>query len=108
MFRARLLLLLCCSVLCGCASLLASMETGPIEDSPFERTLAQQFEDESIETKAIVNLRADDQGFDAAHLVVVSFNGYVLIAGQVDAEGFRSDARDAFGAAPAGAEEAAR
>ncbi len=94
MFRARLLLLLCCSVLCGCASLLASMETGPIEDSPFERTLAQQFEDESIETKAIVNLRADDQGFDAAHLVVVSFNGYVLIAGQVDAERLKRRATD--------------
>ena len=35
---------------------------------------------------AIVNLRADDDGYDVAHLVVVSFNGYVLLAGQVESE----------------------
>ena len=80
--------------LSGCGSLLASMETGPIEDSPLERTLAQQFEDESIETKAIVNLRADDDGFDAAHLVVVSFNGYVLLAGQVESATLKRRATD--------------
>ncbi len=93
-FPRPLLLLLYCATLSGCGSLLASMETGPIEDSPFERTLARQLEDESIETKAIVNLRADDDGFDVAHLVIVSFNGYVLIAGQLEAERLRRRATD--------------
>jgi osmotically-inducible protein OsmY len=92
--RGSLVLLLCCAMLSGCASLLASMETGPLEDSPYERTLAQQFEDESIETKAIVNLRADDDGYDVAHLVVVSFNGYVLLAGQVESERLQRRATD--------------
>ena len=37
--------------------MLASMESNPIEDDPGERTMGQQIEDESIETKAMVNIR---------------------------------------------------
>jgi osmotically-inducible protein OsmY len=81
-------------LLSSCGSMLASLDTGPIEDSPLERTLAQQFEDESIETKSMVNLRADDDGFDQAHLVVVSFNGYVLLAGQVHSGALKSRATE--------------
>jgi osmotically-inducible protein OsmY len=75
--------LLLSAALAGCGSLLASLETDTIEDEPTERTLARQIEDESIETKAIVNLRAEDDRYDDAHIVVVSYNGYVLLAGQV-------------------------
>jgi osmotically-inducible protein OsmY len=80
--------------LSGCGSLLATMEVDTIEDEPDERTLAQQLEDESIETKARVNLHAADEAFDAAHLVIVSFNGYVLLAGQVPTEALKSKATD--------------
>ncbi len=73
-------------ILSGCGSLLASMESNKIEDDPGERTMGQQIEDESIETKAMVNIRAADDRFDDAHLVIVSYNGYVLLAGQVASE----------------------
>jgi osmotically-inducible protein OsmY len=80
--------------LAGCGSLLASLEVDTIEDEPTERTMAQQFEDESIETKATVNIHAADDAYDDAHLVIVSFNGYVLLAGQVPSEALKAKATD--------------
>lgn len=80
--------------LAGCGSILASFESNPIEDDPGERTMAQQFADESIETKAIVNIRASDDRFDQANLVVVSYNGFVLLAGQVSSEELKAKATD--------------
>jgi osmotically-inducible protein OsmY len=70
------------------------METNTIEDDPGERTLGQQLDDESIETKAVVNIRAANEAFDQAHLVVVSYNGYVLLAGQVHSEALKSQATE--------------
>ena len=88
------LLLLTVTILTGCGSILASFESNAIEDDPGSRTMAQQFADESIETKAVVNIRASDDGFDNAHLVVVSYNGYVLLAGQVSSEELKAKATD--------------
>lgn len=76
----------------GCGSMLAAVESGPIEEDPGKRTVAQRLEDESIETKAIVNIKAADDGFDDANLLIVSYNGYVLIAGQVASEGLKQKA----------------
>jgi len=76
-------LLLTSVTLGGCGSMLASMEANPIEDEPVERTLGRRLEDESVETKAMVNIRASDDEFDNAHLEIVSYNGFVLLAGQV-------------------------
>jgi osmotically-inducible protein OsmY len=52
----------------------------------------QQIEDENIETKALVNIHAADPGFNDAHVDVVSFNGYVLIVGQVPEEALKHKA----------------
>jgi len=68
------------------------MQAGTIEDNPGERTLGQQLDDETIETKAVVNIHAADPAFDDAHLTVVSYNGYVLIAGQVENEALKAKA----------------
>lgn len=77
-------LLTCCVLaLSSCGSLLSSMNVGTIEDHPGERTLARIFEDDNIETKATVNIHAENDAYQEAHLVVVSYNGFVLIAGQV-------------------------
>ncbi len=89
-----LLPLLAALLLAGCGSLLATMEVDTIEDDPGDRTMAQQLEDESIETKARVNIHAADAAFDEAHLVIVSFNGYVLLAGQVPTEALKARATD--------------
>jgi osmotically-inducible protein OsmY len=69
--------------LSGCGSFLAAVDAGPIEDDPGERTTGARVEDEAIETKGKVNISAADERFDDAHFTVVSYNGYVLIAGQV-------------------------
>ena len=88
-------LLFCCSLLLSaCGSLLASVESNPIEDDPGERTMGQQIEDESIETKTMVNIRAADDSFDNAHLVIVSYNGYVLLAGQVATQALKEQATE--------------
>ena len=89
-----LALLTCALLLSGCGSFLATMQTDTITDEPTERTMAQQFEDESIETKARVNIHAADTAFDDAHLVIVSYNGYVLLAGQLSSEALKAKATE--------------
>ena len=69
--------------LAGCGSFLSSIDSGPIEDNPGERTYGARVEDESIETKGKVNITASDERFKQAHFSVTSYNGYVLIVGQV-------------------------
>lgn len=78
----------------GCTSLMVAMEANTIEDDPGERTFYQRMADETIETKAVVNLHASNDAFDEAHLVVQSYNGYVLVAGQVPEESLRQTANE--------------
>ena len=86
-------LIFCCSLLLNaCGSLLASVDSNSIEDDPGERTMGQQIDVESIETKLMVNIRAADDRFDDAHLVIVSYNGYALIAGQVASRALKEQA----------------
>jgi len=85
--------LLVCS-LGGCTSFLVAIDSEGIDDDPGERTFYQRLADETIETKAIVNLHAADERYDEAHLTVQSYNGYVLVAGQVPSEELRQKAND--------------
>lgn len=78
----------------GCGSLLASMQVDTIAENQDERTIGRMIEDSNIETKSIVNLHAADEAFHDAHVVVVSFNGYVLIAGQVNNEALKAKATE--------------
>ena len=81
-------------LLSGCGSVMSSAGAGPIEEDPGERTFGQQLTDESIETKAKVNINTSDEGYDDAHLSIVSFNGFVLLAGQVPSEALKTLATD--------------
>ena len=76
----------------GCTQILVASEANAIEEQPGKRTFARRVADESIEIKAVVNMHAADAGFDDAHLVVVSYNGFVLIAGQVSSEDLKNRA----------------
>ena len=78
--------------LTGCGSMLATMQVDSIDEDEGERTLGRWLEDENIETKAIVNVRGSNEAFDSAHLVIVSYNGYVLIAGQVPTQALKDQA----------------
>ncbi|MFT4520577.1 MAG: osmotically-inducible protein OsmY [Halioglobus sp.] len=88
------LLFLYLSLLTGCGSLMATMQADTIEDDPGWRTLGQIIDDDNIETKAIVNIHAANESFHDAHLVAVSYNGYVLLAGQVNSEKLKTKAAD--------------
>jgi osmotically-inducible protein OsmY len=94
--RTSIFALLTCValLLSGCGSILATMQADTISDEPTERTIAQQIEDESIETKAKVNIHAANAAFDDANLTIVSYNGYVLIAGQVASEALKAGATE--------------
>jgi osmotically-inducible protein OsmY len=85
-------MILSLTYLTGCGSILATFESNSIEDEPGERSLAEQVLDESIETKAIVNIRAANAAFDDLGFLVVSYNGYVLIAGEVPNQGLKDEA----------------
>ncbi|MBU02700.1 MAG: phospholipid-binding protein [Halieaceae bacterium] len=78
----------------GCGSIMSSAGAGPIEEDPGERTLGQQMTDEGIETKAKVNITAASEGYNEAHLSVVSYNGFVLLVGQVPSGELKSLATD--------------
>ena len=80
--------------LSGCGHMLASMEANKIEEDEGERTWGRMLEDDSVETKARVNIHAADDAFDDAHLNIVCFNGYVLLAGQVPSDALKSKATD--------------
>ena len=88
----RIFMILSLTYLTGCGSILATFESNSIEDEPGERSLAEQVLDESIETKAIVNIRAANAAFDDLGFLVVSCNGYVLIAGEVPNQGLKDEA----------------
>lgn len=89
------LLLACCMLpVSGCGSILASMNMSKIEDAPKERTIGQIVEDDNIETKSTVNIHAENTAYHDAHLVVVSYNGYVLLAGQVNDDALRANATE--------------
>ncbi len=89
-----LLITVLIAMLSGCGSFLASMQSDTIDDDPGERTYGQQLDDENIETKAVVNIHAADEAFDEAHIIVVSYNGYVLIAGQVQTQALKAKATE--------------
>ncbi len=69
--------------LSGCGSLMSGAGAEPMEHDPGERSLGAQMDDETIETRAMVNIDAADEALKAAHINVISYNGYVLIVGQV-------------------------
>lgn len=74
----------------GCASIVSiTSGTAPIEEKPGKRTVGSVIDDEIIETKVLVNIRKAAPGFEHANISVTSFNGVVLLAGQVPSEALR-------------------
>lgn len=77
-------LLLACFMLSGCIRMVAATSSEPVDRSHGERTLGASIEDQAIENKVRINLyRASDQLGDS-RIRVISFNGIVLLAGQVE------------------------
>ena len=91
-FFVALLLAFTVVMLSACGSLLANMNMGTIEDPPNTRTIAQIIEDGNIETKITVNIHAENEAYQHSHLEIISYNGYVLLAGQVNDAILKSEA----------------
>ncbi len=87
-------LLAACCLLPGCGAVLSTADLEPIAHDPGERSLGARIDDETIETRAIVNIGAADEALDASHINVTSYNGYVLIVGQVPSEALKNKAAE--------------
>jgi len=67
----------------ACVSIIDATTDGPIQEDPGERTFGNTVDDERIETVVLVNLRKASESLKAAHINAISFNGVVLLVGQV-------------------------
>lgn len=68
-------------------------EQGMSED-PTQRTAGARVEDEAIETKVVVNMKSQEPEFKKANFNVVSYNGVVLLVGQVASNELKNKASE--------------
>ncbi len=90
--RLPILLSVFC-ILSGCVTMLDATSDGPIEPDPGKRTFGAYVDDQRLEAMIQVNLRKADPRLADAHVNVMSFNGVVLLTGEVPS----SDLRQAAG-----------
>lgn len=84
-------LTLCGSLLLnGCAEVINATTKNPIEMKANERTMGAKLNDNEIETAAKVNIKKADPQLESAHVNIDSFNGIVLLTGQVPNEELRN------------------
>jgi osmotically-inducible protein OsmY len=84
----RLALLFSFVLLLGGCATVVSTATGDegIQENRGVRSLGAMVDDSSIETTIKVNLRAADEALKNSHIGVTSFNGVVLLVGQVPSQ----------------------
>lgn len=87
-------LMLSASLLGGCANLVSAVHEEPIREDRGSRTLGNYVEDEMIETKVLVNISKGSTPLAQSHVNVTSFNGQVLLTGQVPDEQVRQEAEN--------------
>ncbi|MFO1390155.1 BON domain-containing protein [Cellvibrio sp.] len=88
---AVLSLTLCGSLLLnGCAEVINATTSKPIEMKANERTMGAKLNDNEIETAAKVNIKKADPQLENAHINIDSFNGIVLLTGQVPSDDLRN------------------
>lgn len=91
----RLTLLICIFIMAsGCSQIIGGFKDEPFEDTKGQRSTGNSFDDEIIETKSLVNLDKANPELAQAHVTVTSYNGVVLLAGQVPSEELRQKAAD--------------
>lgn len=67
----------------GCASMIGATSDQPIHEDRTSRTTGSLIDDELIEIKSLVNIGKASQELKQSHVSVTSYNGVVLICGQV-------------------------
>lgn len=85
--RISALAIALCLAATGCSSVLTAARDEPIDDNRGTRTIGSKIDDSLIETKAAVNIAKAHPDLDkASRIVVASYNGVVLLAGQTPRE----------------------
>ncbi|MDF3868365.1 BON domain-containing protein [Pseudomonas denitrificans (nom. rej.)] len=80
----------------GCSSFVSATRDKPIDDDKGTRTLGSKIDDSLIETKVAVNVAKADPDLDRnSHVVVISYNGVVLLAGQTPRSDLKNKAEQA-------------
>ncbi|MEB0075467.1 BON domain-containing protein [Pseudomonas sp. CCI3.2] len=96
--RLSLLALTLCLGLSGCSSVLTATRDTPIQDDRGTRTFGSKIDDSLIETKVAVNVAKANPDLDeGSHIIVTSFNGIVLLAGQTPRQDLKTLAEQAAG-----------
>lgn len=95
--RISLLAITLCLAISGCSTAITATRDTPIQDDKGTRTFGSKIDDSLIETKVEVNVAkaATDLGNGASRIVVTSFNGVVLLAGQTPRADLKAQAEQA-------------
>ena len=94
--RPHAMTLALCLAFTGCSSVLTATRDEPINDNRGTRTIGSTIDDSLIETKAAVNIAKANPALDqGSHIVVASYNGVVLLAGQTPSEALKQQAEQA-------------
>jgi len=83
------------SLLGACASIMDATSDGPVRQNPGTRTMGSVLDDGRIEDVVLVNIRKLSPEIRKANVSVVSFNGVVLLLGQVPTDTLRTKAAEA-------------
>lgn len=78
-----LVMLVALAGLSGCASVMDVTTKKPIQQNPTTRTAGAALDDSHIENVGLVNIRKLDPSLRSANITVVSYNGIVLLLGQI-------------------------
>lgn len=76
----------------SCASIIGVATDEPITPNPGKRTFGTVLDDQQIETLAYVNLDKSGDALKNSHISVTSYNGVVLLTGQVAESQLREQA----------------
>ena len=93
-FFSLLLILISTLQLQGCSKIISITTDGPLGQDEGERSTGSFIDDEIIETKLLVNLDKASKALAESHINVTSFNGVVLLTGQVNSEDLRQEAAE--------------
>ncbi len=78
------------SLLTGCVTIIDAATDAPIEMDSGERSWGAFIDDNQLETIAKVNINKASPELKASNITVVSYNGIILLTGQVGSTGLRN------------------
>ena len=82
------------SLLSGCTTILDLTRKDPIEVDPYSRSLGAKLDDSNLETILGHNINRAHPDLDGANIAVHSFNGVVLLTGEVPSEELKAQASE--------------